>query len=380
MKSHKIWMAHALELARRGLGRVEPNPMVGCVLVSSKGELLGEGFHAYWGGPHAETVAIEDAKQRYPNETLKGATAYVTLEPCCHHGKTPPCTDALLDAQVGQVVIGCRDPYQTSAGRGLERLREAGLQVELGVLENEAQELIRPFLKLVEKKLPFVIAKWAMSLDGKIATRTGDSRWISNQASRNWVHQLRARVDAILVGIGTALADDPLLMTRCPQPVRTARRVVVDTSLALPVESKLVTSARDVAVLIWGGPTAETAKADALRSAGCEVVLGQSSDANERLKELLQYLATQYRCTNLLVEGGGKILGSLFDLQLVDQCEVFIASKIIGGREAPSPILGRGIVDLSHGQKCSMVQMQTHFDEAEGSTDSHWTIRIVADT
>jgi len=214
-------MRRALALAERGRGRVEPNPLVGCVIVKM-GRVVGEGFHRRFGGPHAEVIALNRA-----GRAARGATAYVTLEPCCHHGKTGPCTDALIRAGVKRVVTACRDPFKKVAGKGIAQLHRAGITVEVGLLRVEAQSLNAPFFKRVTTGLPWVIAKWAMTLDGAISSgKKGPSRWISGPQSRRMVHELRARVDAILIGIGTALADDPLLTARGVKVRRVARRVV----------------------------------------------------------------------------------------------------------------------------------------------------------
>src|SRR5688500_7305813 len=213
-------MRRALALARRGWGRTAPNPMVGAVVVRD-GVVVGEGWHAEFGGDHAEVMALREAGER-----ARGATLYVTLEPCCHHGKTPPCTKAVIAARVGRVVCAMADPFPRVAGDGIAELRSTGIAVAIGVCEAEARVLNAPYLTLLGKGRPWVIAKWAMSLDGRIATRTGDSKWISGEASRRLVHELRGRVDAVMVGSGTALADDPLLTARPPGP-RTAARVVL---------------------------------------------------------------------------------------------------------------------------------------------------------
>ena len=232
-----LWhMRRALELAAQGQGAVEPNPMVGCVIARGA-EILGEGWHRRFGGAHAEVEALKLAGER-----ARGATVYVTLEPCCHHGKTPPCTRAILDAGVARVVAAMPDPFPQVAGGGLAELRAAGIEVQSGVLEEEARKLNAPYLKLLSTGRPWIIAKWAMTLDGKIATAAGDSRWISCLDSRSIVHQLRGRVDAIVVGRGTAAADDPLLTARPPGP-RTAMRIVVDTRASLSPQSQLVRTA-----------------------------------------------------------------------------------------------------------------------------------------
>src|SRR5579884_2079657 len=222
-----VWMRRALELAEHGRGYVEPNPLVGAVVVRD-GQLVGEGWHQHYGEAHAEIHALAAA-----GEGSRGATLYVTLEPCCHFGKTPPCTDAVLRAGIRRVVAAMPDPFPAVAGKGAELLRQAGVTVELGIGEAEARRLNAPYLKLLEKRRPWVHAKWAMTLDGKIATRTGDSKWISNEASRRIVHALRGRMDAVIVGAGTALADDPLLTARPPGP-RVATRAVLDSTGRLP--------------------------------------------------------------------------------------------------------------------------------------------------
>ncbi|MCH2222645.1 MAG: bifunctional diaminohydroxyphosphoribosylaminopyrimidine deaminase/5-amino-6-(5-phosphoribosylamino)uracil reductase RibD, partial [Dechloromonas sp.] len=236
-------MSRAFELARQGLGHVEPNPMVGCVIVL-RGEIVGEGWHRRFGGPHAEVAAIAAA-----GKNARQATAFVSLEPCCFTGQTPPCTGALIDAGVAKVVIGCCDPNPKVAGGGVAQLRAAGIEVIVGLLEEEARQLIAPFSKLVTRKRPWVIAKWAMTLDGKLATRAGASQWISGEASRTVVHQLRGRVDAILAGRGTAILDDPLLTARPPGP-RIATRVVLDTQASLSCESRLMQTIDQAPVVV----------------------------------------------------------------------------------------------------------------------------------
>ncbi|MBM3967904.1 MAG: bifunctional diaminohydroxyphosphoribosylaminopyrimidine deaminase/5-amino-6-(5-phosphoribosylamino)uracil reductase RibD, partial [Planctomycetes bacterium] len=230
-------MRRALDLARRGKGFVEPNPMVGCVVVRD-GKEIGAGYHQRFGGPHAEVHALE----RFEPGTLNDASVYVTLEPCSHFGKTPPCADLLLKHRPARVVVAMQDPYPEVSGRGMARLRDAGIQVDQGVLEPEARLLNAPYLKLLETKLPWVIAKWAMTLDGAIATQSGDSKWITSEASRAFVHRMRSEVDAILVGSETALLDDPMLTVRIRDnvgPQRSPLRVVMDRRFRLPIASKL---------------------------------------------------------------------------------------------------------------------------------------------
>lgn len=329
-------MDHALELAARGQGSVEPNPMVGCVLARER-QQIASGWHERFGGPHAEVNAIRAAG----DADLKGATAFVTLEPCCHHGKTPPCTEALLKAGIGRVVTAMRDPFPQVAGGGIEQLRAAGVQVEVGCLEEEARRLNAPYLKLATQQRPWIIAKWAMSLDGKLASRSGHSQWISSAPSREIVHRLRGRVDAILIGSRTAEVDNPLLTARPPGP-RVATRIVVDSAASLPLHSELVKTAREIPVLVAVGPEVSQRNIKRLQEAGCEVLQFAASTRFERMLQLLDELGRR-RLTNVLVEGGGQVLGGLFDAQQIDEVHVFIAPKLIGGERAPSPLGGAGL-------------------------------------
>lgn len=352
------WMQQALQLAELGQGCVEPNPMVGCVLVRD-GHLISQGYHERFGGPHAECVAVSAAIRSGLKDRLPGSTAYVTLEPCCHHGKTPPCTNLLIENGIRRVVIAAKDPFLAVAGKGIEQLQAAGIQVEVGIHTTAAQELNAPYLKRVLSGRPWVIGKWAMSLDGKIATRTGNSQWISGQTSREMVHQLRSRVDAVMVGRSTAVADDPLLTARLPEgqkPLRTALRVVIDSKLSTSATSQLVATSYQFPTLIWAGPQVEKSRAEIFRSQGCRVEICDEIDEQVRLDRLLTFLASEYSATNLLVEGGQKLLGSLLDLQQIDECHAFIAPKIIGGQSAISPIGGMGVPSVSQGPRCYAVE------------------------
>jgi diaminohydroxyphosphoribosylaminopyrimidine deaminase / 5-amino-6-(5-phosphoribosylamino)uracil reductase len=349
------WMHRALKLAELGRGHVEPNPLVGAVLVRD-GRAIREGWHRKFGGPHAEVDAIWGAGD------CRGATLYVTLEPCCHHGKTPPCTDAILAAGIGRVVAALEDPFPQVAGRGAKILREAGVPIEFGVCAAEARRQNAPYLTLLRLGRPHVHGKWAMTLDGKIATTAGDSKWISGAESRLVVHDLRGRMDGILVGIGTALADDPLLTARPPGP-RTPCRVVLDRQARLPTTSHLVRTARETPTLVFVGPDAAP---DRLRQAGVEVVVlgerrglsppethrdctypeGINPSAREDVCAVLAELGRR-RWTNLLVEGGGRVLGSFLDADAIDEVHVFVAPKIVGGESAPTPVEGPGIARLA---------------------------------
>ena len=332
------WMRRALELAERGRGHVEPNPLVGAVVVRD-GQVVGEGWHQRYGEAHAEVHALAAA-----GEAARGGTLYVTLEPCCHHGKTPPCTDAVLRAGVRRVVAAMPDPFPQVAGQGLARLRAAGVEVEVGPGEAEARRLNAPYLKLLTAGRPYVHAKWAMTLDGKIATRTGDSKWISGKASRRHVHELRGRVDAVLVGVGTALADDPLLTARPPGP-RVATRVVLDSSGRLPPSAQLVRTVRDAPVLVAVAAGAAPAAA-ALAAQGCEVLEVPAVNGRIAVAALLRDLGRR-RMTNVLVEGGAEVLGSFLDAGAIDEVHVFVAPKLFGGADAMSPVAGLGVARIA---------------------------------
>ncbi len=343
-------MRRALELAVLGQGLVEPNPMVGCVIVAGA-EIIGEGWHRRFGGPHAEIEALKIAGSR-----AAGATMYVTLEPCCHQGKTPPCTRAVIAAGLGRVVVAQPDPFPSVDGGGLKELRAAGIEVTLGLLEEEAQRLNAPYLKLLRTGRPWVLAKWAMTLDGRTATGNGSSRWISNARSREIVHALRGRVDAILVGRQTARLDDPLLTAR-PAGPRTALRVVADTHGSLALESQLVRTAREVPLMVAVGPEASEERRPQLADAGCEVFLCRAESHGGRLLELLDELGRR-RMTNVLVEGGGRLTGSLLDLGQLDEVHVFIAPKLVGGAAAGVPIAGEGIDEMSRALEIDAPQWQ----------------------
>jgi len=324
-------MRRALTLAKKGEGRVESNPMVGCVIVRD-GRIIGEGYHRRFGGPHAEIEALRSCT-RNP----RGATVSVSLEPCCHHGKTPPCTDALIQAGVARVVIPLRDPNAEVNGGGLRRLRAAGIKVTTGVLAAEAAEVLASFLIRIRLGRPYVIAKWAQSFDGQLITPPGESKWISCETSRRTVHRLRARVDAILVGIGTVLADDPLLTARGVPLRRKAVRVVLDTKLRIPVRAKVVASAKTTPTLVLTTPQAlNTPKAQQLARKGVELVACKTRSGRLVLGDCLSRLAER-GVTNLLVEGGPRVLGAMFHADLLDEAWAFVAPRLIGGKPPPPP-------------------------------------------
>ena len=347
------WMNRAIEIAAEGQGMVEPNPMVGCVIVR-RDELLAEGYHKLFGGPHAEIEALAHVRGLPLNDT----TVYVTLEPCCHSGKTPPCTQALIEAGVRNVVVGYVDPNPNVAGQGINQLRDSGINVRVGICEAECKRLVAPFEKVVTTGLPWVIAKWAMTLDGKIATNAGDSKWISGAESRQLVHQIRSRVDGIIVGSRTVQADDPLLTARGVKTKRCATRIVVDSKLTIPTKSRLINTAKEIPVLIVAGSEADQKRIKQLTAAGCEVWLPELSDSSERMKALLQHLGRR-GMTNLLVEGGGGLLGELFDAKLVDEVHCFIAPKLVGGADAPAPVGGNGLKSMSDALQLDHIQIRT---------------------
>ncbi len=333
-------MQRALRLARRGLGRVEPNPMVGCVIVKND-RIVGQGYHRRFGGDHAEVAALKRA-----GTGAKGATVYVTLEPCHHSGKTPPCTQALQTAQITKVVAAMRDPNPLVAGKGIRALRSAGIEVHEGLLRTEAQDLNAAYLKRQRRGQPYVIAKWAQSIDGRIATRRGDSKWISSARSRKRVHQIRARVDGIIIGSETVLRDDPQLTCRGVPTRRVARRIILDTRLRTPLHCKVVQSSSKVPTTIFTSrEAARTRKTRLLRSAGVVIETVPLRKGHVSLKAVLKKLAKE-GMTNVLIEGGGLVLGSAFDLDLVDEAFVFVAPKLIGGRRAPSALSGDGLTRM----------------------------------
>jgi len=334
LHEYEPWMRHALELAAHGRGAVEPNPMVGAVVLDAAGRPVGEGWHRRFGEEHAEVNAFAAA-----GEAARGGTLVVTLEPCCHVGKTPPCTDAVLRSGVRRVVAAMADPFPKVAVGGVKILREAGLEVHVGLCEAEARRLNAPYLKLLRTGRPWVHLKWAMTLDGKIATRTGDSKWISSDESRARVHELRGRVDTVVVGRGTLVADDPLLTARPPGP-RVAARVVLSASGELPDRCRLRSTARDAPVIVFTAAGTEP-KLAGWAADGCEVVGLPTSDTALSVDAVLSELGRR-RMTHVLVEGGAGVLGSFLDARAADEFHVFVAPKLVGGT-APSPVGGVGV-------------------------------------
>ncbi|MCK4850681.1 MAG: bifunctional diaminohydroxyphosphoribosylaminopyrimidine deaminase/5-amino-6-(5-phosphoribosylamino)uracil reductase RibD [Phycisphaerae bacterium] len=340
-------MQLALRLAAKGRGKVEPNPMVGALLIRD-GQVISQGYHERFGAAHAEINALGNCQG-----SPAGATMYVTLEPCCHQGKTPACTEALIRAGLAEVVVAAKDPSEKVAGKGLTQLRQAGIKVTLGPAGAAARRLNAAFFKLHRKGRPFVLLKWAQSLDGKIATRRGESRWISNEESRRFVHRLRRQSQAILVGIGTALADDPLLTPRPAIRGRLSLRIVVDSRLRLPIGSQLARTAGKAPLLIATTERALQTNKDAaaaLQDAGAELCCVNAGPGQVDLAKLLDILG-QREILNLMVEGGSQILTEFLAHNLADEICAFVCPLLIGSAEAPGPFAGVGPDDISQALK-----------------------------
>lgn len=333
---HKF-MSEALRLARRGLGTTSPNPMVGAVVVK-RGQIIGRGYHRQAGGPHAEVFALQEAGMQ-----ARGAELYVTLEPCSHFGKTPPCVDAVIAAGIKRVVAAWQDPNPLVNGRGIARLCDAGVKVQVGLLAESARELNDAYHKFITTRLPLVTLKLGCSLDGKIATRTGDSRWITGEPARRFAHRLRATHDAILVGAGTVLADDPALDVRLARG-RNPRRIVVDSQGRTPATARLLTGG-DYPPIIATTTRAPQAQLKKLTAAGAEVLVLPDYGGKVDLGALLAALGER-KLTSLLVEGGGTLAAGLLEAELVDKAWFIIAPLIIGGETAPSAVRGLGPAQL----------------------------------
>lgn len=350
-------MKKALQLARRGLGSTSPNPAVGAVCVRD-GEVVGKGFHAKAGGPHAEVLALQAAGNR-----AQGATLYVTLEPCSHYGRTPPCANLCIEAGLSRVVVAMPDPNPLVAGAGISRMREAGIQVEVGLCRDEAARLNEAFIIYMQENRPFVHFKTAMSADGKVACHTGKSQWITGEAARYEVHRMRAHHDAILVGSGTALADDPQLTVRLPSdafpsPITQPTRIVIDSRAQLPLSARCLDGAGEATeVIVAVTEAAPPRKVEALRERGARVWIGSGPDGRVDIPGLLHDLAG-LQITSIFLEAGPTLAGAFFGHGLIDRVTVFMAPLIIGGVGAPSPVAGSGaenpdqgyrLTDVTHG-------------------------------
>src|SRR6185436_17295802 len=330
-------LSRAITLAVEGRGRVSPNPLVGAV-VARDGQVLGEGFHAAYGGPHAEREALAAC-----TEDPRGATLYVSLEPCCHQGQTPPCTDAIVEAGIARVVVASDDPTDKASGRGLGILRDEGIEVVVadGEPAVRARLLNQAFRKHARTGRPHVLFKSAMTLDGKVATRTGDSKWISGEASRLRSHHWRAERDAVVVGIGTALADDPQLNARIDGVTRQPRRVVFDSEGRLPLDSQLVRGAPELPLTVVVGRAAARRQTDGLESAGADVIVATGENEPARVRSALDQLGAS-GISSILLEGGPRLAGAFLDAGEVDEIRLFIAPVVVGGSSARDPLEGEG--------------------------------------
>jgi diaminohydroxyphosphoribosylaminopyrimidine deaminase/5-amino-6-(5-phosphoribosylamino)uracil reductase len=337
----RLHLARAIELAEQGRGRVSPNPLVGAVVADPSGRMLGEGFHGDFGGPHAEVAAIAAA-----GENIDGATLYVSLEPCCHHGKTPPCTEAIVAAGLRRVVVASDDPSAKAAGRGLGILRDEGVQIDVLEPESElahrARLLNQPFRKHARTGRPWVLFKSAMTLDGKVATQAGDSRWISGEESRLIAHHWRSECDAVAVGIGTALADDPQLTARFDGVVRQPRRIVFDSTARLPLDSNLVRAASELPLTVVASRAAPRSAVAALEAAGVDVLVATGENDSAHVRSALDQLGAA-EVSSILLEGGPRLAGSFFDAGEIDEIRLFLAPMVLGGRTARDPLEGDGV-------------------------------------
>jgi diaminohydroxyphosphoribosylaminopyrimidine deaminase / 5-amino-6-(5-phosphoribosylamino)uracil reductase len=340
-------LTRAIELAQHGAGEVKPNPLVGAV-VARDGEILGEGWHERYGGPHAEVNAIEACGPA----DLTDSTLYVSLEPCCHEGTTPPCTDAIMRAGIGRVVVASDDPTEKASGRGLGILRDEGVEVLVadGELAARARLLNQPFRKHARVGRPWVLFKSAMTLDGKVATRAGDSQWISGEESRLLAHTWRASVDAVVVGIGTALADDPQLTAR-PDGIpaelpRQPRRVVFDSLARLPISSQLIAAADQFPLVVCVSRAAARSDTDALEAAGAQVLVATGENEPARVRSALDQLGAS-GVASVLLEGGPHLAGAFLDAGEIDEIRLFLAPLLLGGRTARDPLEGEGVERIS---------------------------------
>lgn len=365
-------MRRAIELAKKGGGYVHPNPLVGCVVVKDD-EIIAEGYHEKYGEFHAERNALTRCK----TET-KGASLYVTLEPCCHYGKTPPCTEIIIEKGIKKVFVGILDPNPLVAGKGVKILQDAGIEVEVGLCENEIREMNKVFLKYITIKRPYVIMKTAMTLDGKIAAHTGDSKWVTNEESRKMVHELRSELAGVVVGIGTVLADDPMLNVRLEGEHHQPGRIVVDTNLRIPVDSQLVKTANEYRTIVacrhFDRSEAERSEVeksslnvnkqkgflDSLRSlemTGVELLECQSNNNHVDINDLMTKLGAM-GIDSLLLEGGGTLNAAFLEAGCVDEVWAFIAPKIIGGEGAKTPVSGKGIDKMSEAINLQDIDIQ----------------------
>ena len=359
VEQEENYMKYALELAKKGMGYVNPNPLVGAVLVKEN-QIIGEGYHKEFGGLHAEREAFQNTR-----ESADGATLYVTLEPCCHYGKTPPCTDIIIESGVSKVVIGCSDPNPKVAGKGIERLKKHGIEVQVGVLRKECEDLNRIFFHYIKTKTPYVLMKYAMTLDGKIATVIGQSKWITGEKAREEVQRTRHQYSAIMVGIGTVIKDDPSLTCRIPNG-KNPIRIICDTNLKIPLHSKVVQTAKEVETWIATCKHERNREKEmVLKEAGCTLLSfapkKQEKEGENKmgipLKELMEELGKR-GVDSVLLEGGAELNASALKEGIVNRVQAYIAPTLFGGKEGKTPIGGMGVFQVEQGIHLKEVTMK----------------------
>ncbi len=347
-------MKEAIKLAKKGAGYVSPNPMVGCVIVKND-TIIGKGWHKKYGDAHSEVNAIHSA-----SESIEGSEVYVTLEPCSHYGKTPPCAKALIEHNVKKVYVGCLDPNPLVAGKGVKMLRDAGIDVEVGVMEQECKDINPIFFKYITTHTPFVVMKSAVTLDGKIATYTGDSRWVTNEKSRLFCQELRHKLKAIMVGINTVMIDNPSLTCRIENGINPIR-IIVDSNLRIPLQSKVLQLKNDDRCIIATVEITDTDKANKLRENGIEILECKSKNNEVDLIDLMKQLG-KLKIDSILLEGGGTLNYSAIESGIVDYALTFISPKIVGGKTAKTSVEGTGIEHMSDAIKIENPKVK-FFDE-----------------
>ena len=340
------YMKKALKLAKKAVGFTNPNPLVGAVIVKDD-KIIGKGYHKTYGKNHAEVNAIEDAKKNL--NKLEGSTMYVTLEPCSHYGNTPPCVDAIIKNNIKKVIVGMKDPNPLVAGKGIKKLKENNIEVKVGVLEKTCKRLNEVFINYIKDDTPFVNLKAAMTLDGKIASKTNDSKWISSEKSREYVHYLRQKYSAILVGINTVISDNPRLTTRLDQDkVSNPIRIILDTKCRIPLDSKVLQVNKNKKTILITSKLADDNKINKIENMGVTVKKLPLKDKHINIVKVIKYLSKK-EIDSILVEGGSEIYYSFLENNLVDKLTLFISPKIIGGREAVPFVTGKGKEKISQG-------------------------------
>lgn len=365
------WMQKALDLAGRGEGHVHPNPMVGAVIIKD-GELIGQGWHEYCGGLHAERNALKDCRER--GNDPEGATMYVTLEPCCHYGKTPPCTEAIMENRLGRVVFGAWDPNPMVAGKGIQILRDAGIEAEGPLLEQECLDKNRIFFHYITTGMPYVVMKYAMTADGKIACVTGDSKWVTGEAARAHTHRTRRALTGIMVGINTVLKDDPMLNCRAEDDPVDPVRIICDSRLRIPMDSQLVKTADQIPVMVAyvennadpEGTEAQRAaaeKAELLKQKGVELIPVPADESGHADLRALMRILGEKKIDSILLEGGGELNFSALKAGVVSKVQAYIAPKLIGGAGARTPVGGAGIEKMADCVQLSEPKISVYGDD-----------------